>query len=172
MEIVKNYFAEHILDSSKNTSPNTSPLYVKYKLLTLKNPSNTCLDEDLLRVEYHMRGLIGYSNVLHQWFENGKQNQRHLHCIIEKAQMPDKLKLGKISSSFKRTIIKYLDFGPSAEASNSPLCSVVCKLPLKKYLWNLTPFQSDVHFMYVKNDYSKKEKMSRYNASPQFIDSD
>lgn len=167
MEVVR---INNLAELNSNTP--ISPIYIKYKMLTLKNPSNTCLDEDLLRVEYHMRGLVGYSKVIHQWFESGKQNQRHLHCIIEKSQMPDKLKLGKISSSFKRTVLKYLDFGQSDEDPNAPICSIVCKLPLKKYLWHLSEFDSDLHYKYVKDDYCKKEQLVRYMSSPQFIDSD
>lgn len=171
MEITEGYFAEHNSSITTGIAPPPSPIYIRYKLLTLKNPSNTCSDEDLLRVEYHMRGLIGYSKVLHQWFESGKQNQKHLHLIIEKSQMPSKEKLGKISSSFKRTIIKYLEFVQSNPSPDAKLMSLVQKLPLKAYLWHLNEFQSDLHFQYVRNDYRKKEnKTFRSCTSPQFID--
>jgi len=146
--------------------------YYEYKLLTIKNPSSTCNDADLLRVAYHLRNIIGYSTIYKEWFENGKQNQRHIHLVIKKLEMPSKEQLGKMSSIFKRGKYRWTEIVQANEGMpEATLLEYV--YPLKNYIWHLSPFENTDHLKYVLNDYFRKEegiKKINNNELCDFID--
>lgn len=143
--------------------------YSDYKFLVVKNPSNNRDDGDLLRVAYHLRSLIGYSTIIKEWFEVGKQNQKHLHLVIRKTQMLSPEKLGKISSSFKRGSYKIVDIVQANEGSPTPTL-IEWSCPLKHFMFHLSDFKNQNHFMYVLNSYSQKEIGVNINESVEFLD--
>lgn len=156
----------------------TTSKYAEYKLLTIKNPSSTCDDSDLLRVAYHLRSLIGYSEIKKEWFERGKQNQRHIHLVIKKFQMPSQEKLAKISASFKRGKYRWTEIHQANEGRPEPTL-IEWSCSLRNFTWYLSEFKSNDHYDYVVNDYFMKEQR-KFNAGtkwkgidntePQFID--
>ena len=85
--------------------------YKDYTLLTIKNPSNQATKIDLLRILYHLRDILGFSTILKKTFENGKQNQIHIHAIIKK-KMPTKELIQKYSKAYKQRKLKYLEVLP------------------------------------------------------------
>lgn len=149
--------------------PYSNKQYSDYKFLVVKNPSNTCSDGDLLRVAYHLRQLIGYSVILKEWFEEGKQNQKHLHLVIKKTQMITQEKLGKISSSFKRGSYRWTDIVQANEGQPEPTL-IEWSAPLKNFIWHLSDFKNQHHFHYVLSSYSKKESALNLNEAVEFID--
>ena len=72
----------------------------EYTLLTIKNPNNQASKIDIIRVLYHLRDIIGFSNILKKCFETGKQDQLHIHALIKKKYPTEDL-IKKYSKIYK-----------------------------------------------------------------------
>lgn len=147
--------------------------YLDYKLLTIKNDKAD--DIELLRVAYYLREKIGYSDVLCEFFETGKQNRLHIHLIISKKRMLDRNELAKISYGMKRGKLRWVEPRHSGiEGEYSVLLEY--SLELKHFNWKLTEFTDPHHFKYVYDVYRYKEtriiKVDDYSSDDGFIDSD
>lgn len=149
--------------------------YRLYKFLTVKNPSNNLTDCELLRVAHHLKNIIGFSTIQHYEFESGKQNQRHIHLIIKKEQMPD---IKACSKKFKLQKLKYLEIVPADELSDKPNL-IELEIDTKKCVWHLSEINNANHFKHLMTVYTRKEiveaeelKTQYYAEDCDFIDSD
>lgn len=90
-------------------------LYNGCSLLTIKNPNNKLDKEELMRVAYSFKSIIGFSTIYYLWYEMGKQKQQHIHMIIKKKFPSNPDELRKYSKSFKQRKLKYLKYFGEAE---------------------------------------------------------
>ena len=132
-------------------------------------------DCELLRVAHHLKDIIGFSTIIHYEFESGKQNQRHIHLIIKKEQMPD---IGACSKKFKLKKLKYLEIVPADEMTDKPEL-IEMTIDTKKCVWHLSEINNANHFKHLMTVYTRKEiveaeqlKDQYYNDDCDFIDSE
>lgn len=139
--------------------------YEAVTMLTIKNPDNKMDKEELMRVLYHLKSIVGFSNILYCWFENGKQNQQHIHSIILK-KMPHADEIKKMSKSFKQKKLKYLRYFAEAEEQNIFGLGdmVTYEVDTSRINWMLSSFSSQCHLAEVIHEYRFKE------LDPEFID--
>ena len=143
------------------------PLY-NYKalsMLTIKNPNNRLDKEELMRVLFHLKGIVGFSLVYFAWYETGKQCQQHIHAVIKKAPPTDE-EIMKMSKSFKQKKLRYLRYFAESETLHvSQLGDMLTyEVDLSNINWKITGFDSLGHLNQVIYEYRFKE------LSPDFID--
>ena len=151
------------------------PNYTEYKLLTIVNPSSTCTKIELLRVLNHLRNVVGFTNVYTCWFEGfDTLEHRHMHAIIKKTKMFDSLAFATASSKFKRSKIKWVEYGPSDEDDPTPI-ELFKELDHTKFTFDLSNFNTQCHFNYTALEYKYKEHdqlcrfINNYTLSPSSI---
>lgn len=93
-------------------------IYNKVSLLTVKNPNNKLDKEELLRVCYSLKNVVGFNTIYYIWFERGAQNQNHIHMIIKKTYPKDPEDIRKMSKSFKQRKLKYYRYHSLMETMN------------------------------------------------------
>lgn len=132
-----------------------------YTLLTIKNPSGNCFKDDLCRVYYHLRDIVGFSQSLAEWYETGKQNQPHIHAIIKKRW--SYVDIPKISKVYKQKKLKWFEYG--IPQFDHELGTVIEEsLDTSKYTIHLKEIEDASHLVRLINVYQWKE------ISPEFID--
>ena len=129
------------------------------KFLRIKCPSNHTSEAELLRVVYFLREIIKFSDVIQYEFENGKQNQKHIHCVIKKLKMPTPDELGKMSATFKKKKLKYFEESimPNETLDGYKTILIEKEIDLKKYNWHLSNIEDDAHLKTLST-YLQKEK--------------
>lgn len=171
--------AKHCLKPERvQAKPLNNITYIDRKFLTVKCPSNNTTDGDLLRVVYFLREIVGFSEIVKYEFENGKQNQRHIHVIIKKTRMPSEEELGKMSKKFKLKKLKHLqetyepsniDWNPESEEEPAYRTRLIeWEVDLKKYTWHLSDIKDQEHLGALDN-YIVKE-LTKPDYSNLFID--
>ena len=143
------------------------PLY-NYKalsMLTIKNPNNRLDKEELMRVLFHLKGIVGFSLIYFAWYEMGKQEQQHIHAIFKKTP-PKEEEIMKMSKSFKQKKLRYLRYFAESEPLHvSGLGDMLTyEVDLSNVNWKITGFDSQGHLNRVIYEYRFKE------LSPDFID--
>lgn len=130
--------------------------------LTLKNPNNNLTKEELLRVLYSLRDIIGFSCFYYIWYETGSQSQQHLHTIIKKSYKTltqDNIK--KWSKSFKLKKCKYLLYGHGQ--FESELGSLLeYEIDTRCCNWKITPIADQLHLNTLIYEYQFKELGSEF----------
>lgn len=139
--------------------------YEALTMLTIKNPDNKMDKEELMRVLYHLKSIVGFSTILYCWYENGKQGQQHIHSIILK-KMPRQEEIKKMSKSFKQKKLRYLRYFAEAEDHNIWGLGdmVTYEVDTSKINWMLSSFENQSHLAEVIHEYRFKE------LDPDFID--
>jgi len=139
--------------------------YTAVSMLTIKNPNNRLDKEELMRVLFHLKGIVGFSVIYCAWYEMGKQEQQHIHAIIKKAP-PTKEDIMKMSKSFKQKKLRYIKYYAQAEEiSISALGDMVdYEVDTSNVNWKITGFESLGHLNRVLYEYRFKE------LDPDFID--
>ncbi len=139
--------------------------YSAVSMLTIKNPNNRLDKEELMRVLFHLKGIVGFSTIYCAWYEMGKQEQQHIHAIIKKAP-PTEEDIMKMSKSFKQKKLRYLVYQAQAEEiSISALGDMVTlEVDTSNVNWKITGFDSLGHLNRVLYEYRFKE------LDPDFID--
>lgn len=130
--------------------------YNKLSMLTVKCPSNRADETDLLRVVYHLQDIIGFSTILNQWFEDGKQKQKHIHLIIKK-QYPSEDLIKKMSKSYKLKQIRYMEIVNGDPESLNPVY-INRFLNPKDYTWHISEIKDEEHLSFLREVYQNKEK--------------
>ena len=143
------------------------PLY-NYKalsMLTIKNPNNRLDKEELMRVLFHLKDIVGFSLIYFAWYEMGKQEQQHIHAVIKKTP-PKEEEIMKMSKSFKQKKLRYLRYIAESEILHvSQLGDMLTyEVDLSNVNWKITGFESLGHLNQVLYEYRFKE------LSPDFID--
>lgn len=134
-------------------------IYNKVSLLTVKNPNNKLNKEELLRVCYSLRSIIGFSTIYYQWFETGKQNQQHIHMIIKKTYPKNEEDILKYSKSFKQRKLKYLKYMAVSEPLNLWGLGDMVEYTIDTSQCNflLSKVESQQHLDQIINEYRFKE---------------
>lgn len=132
--------------------------------LTLKNPNNNLTKEELLRVLYSLRAIIGFSQFYYIWYEMGNQNQQHIHAIIKKSSRTltsDNIK--QWSKSFKLKKCKYLWY--AHEPYENQLGGLIeYTIDTRCCNWKITRITDQLHLNTLIYDYRFKE------LDPSFLD--
>lgn len=138
--------------------------YSEYTLLTIKNPNNQATRTESLRLLYHLKDIIGFSNILQKCFETGKQNQNHIHALIKKKYPTEDL-IKKYSKIYKTKKLKYLEEVQAGPFSDEPEL-IERTIDTKQFNWHLSKIEDDAHFNRLRYEYMQKELEKKCN----FID--
>lgn len=139
--------------------------FTDFIFLRLKNPNNQATKETMCRVLYFLRDIIGFSEIPFMWYEQGDQNQQHIHCVIKK-KMPNEAALRKMSKTFKTKKLKYFGWGiPSPNDDIScPGYMLEHEVKLDNFNWHVSEFSSKQHLYQTIYEYRFK------TISPEFVD--
>lgn len=121
-------------------------------MLTLKNPSNTFHKIDLLRVLYTLSEKLSFAMPSIYWFETGKQNQIHIHCILKKKLNDQFIK--NSSKTFKQMKTRFTE--ASFDEAGEPVL-LIKKLDHKTLTFHISPITSKGHYLEVTEEYRFKE---------------
>lgn len=140
--------------------------YIAKQHLVVKCPSNSASDVDLLRVVHHLSTFLNFDPSSMQYeFEQGKQNQIHIHCIINKLKVLTDLETGKAHAKFKSRPIIYYDVCPKDENNLSPVLIKQIINP-KNFTWFLQPVKDMEHYHCLK-EYLVKEQITFIDSDPE-----
>lgn len=133
--------------------------YTEYSFLTIKNPSNNLDKEELVRVVYHLRNIVGFSKIHCMWYETGKQDQQHIHVIIKKRFPKEENDLKKMYKTFKQRKLRYYKYYALTESMNvSRLGDLVeYEIDTNKVTFMLSRFENQAHLYEVLYEYRFKE---------------
>lgn len=121
-------------------------------MLTIKNPSNTFSKVDLLRVLYTLSDRLFFSMPDLYWFETGKQNQIHIHCIVKKHLTNENIP--HMSKTFKQIKTKYTEV--SYDEAGEPVL-IPRKFDHKSLTFHICPITSKGHYLQLTHEYRFKE---------------
>lgn len=121
-------------------------------MLTIKNPSNTSDKKTLLLIVNTLTKKLGFGFPEIYWFEEGKQNQIHIHCIIRKKLTPDLIP--KMSKTFKQTKTDLIEF--SYDEYDDPVL-LHNKIDHSSFTFHICPIESKSHFTEITEVYRFKE---------------
>ncbi len=139
--------------------------YKTVSMVTLKNPNNRLDKEELMRVLFHLKDIVGFSTIYFAWYEMGKQEQQHIHAVVKKTP-PTEQEIMKMSKSFKQKKLRYLRYIAESEILHvSQLGDMLTyEVDTSNVNWKITGFDSLGHLNRVIYEYRFKE------LSPDFID--
>lgn len=130
-------------------------LYSDYSMLTVKNPTSKATKVDLLRVLYHLKDIVGFSNIKKKCFETGKQNQLHIHAIVKK-KYPSEDLIKKYSKLYKTKKLKYYEEVPNDPLFDEPeLIEQI--IDTSKFNWYISEITDEAHLKRLEFEYLKKE---------------
>jgi len=127
------------------------------QLLTIKCPSNMYSESDLLRVTSHISKFIKFDfNKIDRYeFEHGKQNQVHIHAIINKLRVLPDNELKTIAGKFKGRPCIYDEVVPDF---GGKIALLEHKIDTKHFIWHLRPISNTEHLENLK-EYIVKEQV-------------
>lgn len=131
--------------------------YKGYRQLIVKNNKGTCDDLELLRVCRFLCNLMKFEQTQHYFFENGKQNRRHVHMLVRSPKLYDLKetthlfkKQNKLPFEIVRDIMLSNSFSkPSIETHY---------IDLSSYSFEVELFTSNEHIFYCIEEYWMKEQ--------------
>ena len=121
-------------------------------MMTIKNPSNQCDKKTLLLIVKTLSDKLGFGFPTIYWFETGKQDQIHIHCIIKKKI--DQSLIQKFSKTFKQTKTEIVEF--SYDDMGDPVL-LKNKLSHDSFTFHICPIESKSHFLEITEIYRFKE---------------
>lgn len=125
-----------------------------HRLLTIKCPSNKFEQVDLLRIFYSIKDNFDL-NLKTFWFEDGKQNQKHIHCLV-KAKSFTQEHLNKWLAS-RKYVCKY--YTEKHNEWDEPIL-IKIQLPRNKFTFHVQNIASEEHFFNIVEEYRFKEKLA------------
>lgn len=129
------------------------------QLLTIKVPSNKYNKSDLLRITLHLSKFLKFDfNKIDRYeFEVGKQNQLHIHLIINKLRVLPEKELKNIAGKFKGRPLYYTEICPSDSDSEKPTL-IEYKIDTANFIWHLNPIKDHFHLNNLQ-EYIVKEQI-------------
>lgn len=121
-------------------------------MLTIKNPSNTFDKVTLLRVVHSLSNKLSFAMPKIYWFEEGKQQQLHIHCIIKK-KLSDAI-IKQMSKTFKQSKTQIISI--SYDETGNPVL-LENKINHNNLTFHMSPIVSKGHFLEVTEIYRFKE---------------
>lgn len=125
-----------------------------HRLLTIKCPSNKFEEGDLLRIVYQIKDTFDLF-VKTFWFETGKQNQKHIHCLV-KGEMFTQEHLNKWLSQ-RKYVVKY--YTEKHNLWDEPVL-IKTQIPKNKFTYHVQKIEDEDHFFNIVEEYRFKEKLS------------
>lgn len=128
-----------------------------YRQLIVKNNNGGRDDLDLLRVARYLCELMKFQQTEHYYFENGKQNRRHIHMLVRAPKLYDLKetthlfkKQNRLSFEVVREVMLSSSFSkPSIETHF---------IELSSYSFEVELFTSNEHIFYCIEEYWMKEQ--------------
>lgn len=121
-------------------------------MLTIKNPSNTFDKIALLRVVHSLSKKLAFAMPKIYWFEEGKQLQLHIHCLVKKKLTEQIIK--QMSKTFKQTKTSIISI--SHDEYDEPVL-IENKIDHSNLTFHMSPITSKGHYQEVTEVYRYKE---------------
>lgn len=146
------------LYNTYSARPELAPsAYKGYRQLIVKNNNGSRDDLDLLRVARFLCELMKFQQTEHYYFENGKQNRRHIHMLVRAPKLYDLKetthlfrKQNKLQFEIVREVMLSNSFSkPSIETHY---------IDLSSYSFEVELFTSNEHIFYCIEEYWMKEQ--------------
>lgn len=134
-----------------------SGAYKGYRQLIVKDNQNKNDDIDILRVARYLCHEMGFITTDHYYFENGKQERRHVHMLVRAPRIYNLIKtteIFKLKQRLSYDIVREVQYTPTFSKPHIETNYI----DLSAFTFEVELFSSNEHIFYCIEEYWMKEQ--------------